>query len=173
MARARGFAAGRFAFELDGSSTGWLFSASGGDAEGDVVREALGPDGVIRKHIAGVRYTDIGLGAGAGMGKAFYQWLTDTLDHKFARKDGAVLSVDTGSREVARLNFFNALVREIAFPTFDATAKDPARLTVTVAPEYARRVKGSGAKVPTSSVTAQKQWLPSNFRFEDRRRRLL
>jgi hypothetical protein len=63
VARARGFAAGRFAFELDGTQAGWLESASGGDAEGEVVLEQPGADHVVRKHLGNVRYRDVVLEA--------------------------------------------------------------------------------------------------------------
>jgi phage tail-like protein len=167
VARARGFAAGRFAFELDGTQAGWLESASGGDAEGDVVQEQPGADHVVRKHLGSVRYSDVVLEAGAGMEKAFYEWIGASLAHTYQRKDGAVVSVDQNLKEVARLAFFNALITEVTFPALDAASKDPAALTVTVAPEYARTNKGSGAKVSGSQgAKAQKKWLPSNFRLQ-------
>jgi len=166
VARARGFAAGRFAFELDGAVAGWLQSASGGEAEGDVVQEKVGADHVVRKHLGGIRYSDVVLQAGAGMEKPFYDWLAASLAHTYQRKDGAVLSVDQNLKEVSRLAFFNALIGEITFPTLDAAAKEAASLTVTIAPEYARTIKGSGAKLGPAKASAQKKWLPSNFRLQ-------
>jgi len=167
MARVRGLAAGRFALELDGAQAGWLTSVSGGDAEGEVVHEPVGPDAVVRKHLGSVRYTDIELAAGAGMEKAFFDWVAATLTQRFTRKDGTVVSVDSASKEVARLSFFNAIVREITFPALDAASKEAAQLTVRVSPEFARRSKGSGAKVTAPSAgKRQKTWLPSNFRLK-------
>ena len=167
MARERGVAAGRFALELDGAFAGWLTSASGGEAEGEVVQEPLGADSVVRKHLGGVHYTDLELTAGAGMEKAFSDWIAATLAHTGTRKDGTVISVDATLKEVARRTFFNALVREIELPVLDAGAKDAATLMVRVAPEDARTTKGSGAKVAApSSAKVQKKWLPSIFRLQ-------
>lgn len=165
MPRRREVAAGKYALELDGVTAGWLQSASGGDAEGEVVQETIGADQIVRKHIAAVHYTDIELSCGAGMETSIYDWLASTIEHKFVRKDGAVSSLDFNSKEVARLNFFNAVVREIAFPALDAASKDQATLTVTVAPEYARRVKGSGAKSSSVGTKGKKPWFPSTFRL--------
>ena len=123
-------------------------AASGGEAEGEVVEEKPDADQVIRKHLGIVRYSDLVVGAGAEMDASFTR-LGATLEKRFQRKreDGAVL-VDQNLKEISRLAFFNALVREITFPTLDAGSSDPASLTVTIAPEYARTIKGSGAKLP-------------------------
>src|ERR1043165_10211313 len=71
----RGFAAGKFALELDGVHAGWIHSAEGGHAYADVVTEKQGPDGIVHKHLAGVKYEDIAITCGAGMSKAFFEWI--------------------------------------------------------------------------------------------------
>lgn len=45
-------------------STGWIQSVDGGHATSDVVTEKVGPDHIVHKHIAGVKYEDITLVAG-------------------------------------------------------------------------------------------------------------
>ena len=43
-----------------------LAAAKGGEAYGDVIEETVGPDLVVRKHIAGVRYAEIEIECGTG-----------------------------------------------------------------------------------------------------------
>ena len=162
----RTYAGGRYLLELDGADAGAIASAEGGYATSDVVEEKLGPGVLIRKHLAGVKYEDITIECGAGMASAFYKWLSDTLDLKIVRKDGALVTTDYNFREVSRLNFFHALVSEIAFPALDAASKDAAKLTVKLAPEYTRSVKGAGGGSAKVDQQRQKRWLPSNFRLK-------
>jgi phage tail-like protein len=164
----RGYTGGKYALELDGTTAGWVQSIRGGDASSDVVEEKLGANTTIKKHLAGVKYSDIEVDCGTGMSKPFYQWLVDTFDQKHTRKNGAVVSADYNYNETSRLTFFNALIKEIAFPTLDAASKDPAKLTVTFSPELTRRQKASGS-VKGNGYTGtqiQKKWLPSNFRLK-------
>jgi T4-like virus tail tube protein gp19 len=165
----RGYTAGKFALDLDGKTAGWVQSIRGGEALSDVVEEKLAPGAVIKKHIAGVKYSDIEVVCGTGMSKSFYQWLTDTLDRKYSRKDGAVISADYDLKEQSRLLFSNALIKEIGFPALDAASKDPAKLTVKLSPEYTRRQKGTGGSVKENGyggAVVQTKWLPSNFRLK-------
>src|SRR5437868_2986400 len=83
VADKRGFTAGKFALELDGVHAGWIFSAEGGQAVADVVTEKVGPDGIAHKHIANFKYDDIAITCGAGMSKAFFDWIQASFDKKF------------------------------------------------------------------------------------------
>src|SRR3954467_12743083 len=68
----RGYTAGRFLVELDGSAAGFVDSFEGGDVFSDVVVERIGADGIAHKHLAGVRYDDLALVVGANMSKSFF-----------------------------------------------------------------------------------------------------
>jgi phage tail-like protein len=165
----RGYTAGKFALDLDGTTAGWVQSMRGGEALSDVVEEKLGPGAVIKKHIAGVKYSDIEVACGTGMSKSFYQWLADTVDRKYSRKNGAVISADYDYKEQSRLSFYNALIKEIGFPALDAASKDAAKLTVKFSPEYTRQQRGGGPSVKGNGyigAAVQKKWLPSNFRLK-------
>jgi hypothetical protein len=165
MPLTRPYPAGRPALELDGVHAGFLSSAAGGDAVGEVVSEQLGADGVIRKHLAGIRYTDVVLQCGPGMGGAFFDWLSLTTSQKHQRRDGAVLETDFDGKERSRLAFTQALVTSIGFPALDAGSKDAAKLTVSLAPEQTHRTAGSGAPIEPETVAVQKTWLSANFRL--------
>jgi hypothetical protein len=162
----RGYAASRVALELEGARAGWPMSAVGGDATSDVVAEKLGTDSVQRKHIGGVRYTDILLTCGLDMEPAFWAWLADALEHRHTRHSGAIVFLDYDSKEQQRITFNNALVAEIGFPALDAASKEAGRLTVRLRPETVRRQKGGGASYANAAIGKEqsKKWLTSNFR---------
>ncbi len=166
MALQQAYTAGRFALELDGTSAGLVQSAEGGAVASDVVTEKLGPDGIVHKHVAGVKYDDITVECGTGMSQAFYAWIADTLDRAHIRKNGAVVGYDQTLRETSRLAFYNALISEITLPALDASSKDAAALTAKISPEYTRRQ--SGSQSPGSSLGANKQprWLRADFRLD-------
>ncbi|HYF92750.1 MAG TPA: phage tail protein [Symbiobacteriaceae bacterium] len=161
----RGYVGGRFALELDGVVVGWLFSADGGYATSEVVTEWFGP-GMAKKHLAGVKYEDITITAGAGMSKAFYDWISSTLAGSYPRKNGAIIAVSFDSKETSRLEFSNALITEIGMPALDAASKDAAKMTIKFTPERTRLRKSAGERVKLpGDFSKQKTWLPSNFRL--------
>jgi hypothetical protein len=162
----RSFAAGHFMLELDGVDAGWLASAEGGFAVADVVEEKPGADRVVHKHLAGVKYTDIQLGFGPGLSKGLHEWITDTLEGKHLRKNGAVVTADFDFKERERLTFMDALISHIDFPALDASSKDSAKLTLGLAPEQTRRVKGSGGKLAGQLGAKTAKWLLANFKLE-------
>src|SRR5688572_5884613 len=135
-AEQRSHTGGKFLLELDGQHAGWLYSIEGGQATSDVVNEKLGTDGVIRKHIAGVKYEDISIQCGAEMSKHFYDWIKSSFDHKATRKNGAVIAADYNFNTMTVLKFSNALISEIGFPALDAASKEAAKMTLKFSPEF-------------------------------------
>src|SRR5262249_1590807 len=124
----RGYVAGRYGIELGGALAGWVQSVEGGHAFSDVVNEKLGPDHVIHKHIAGVKYEEITITCGTGMTKPFFDWVRDSFDRKDTRKDGAVITADFNFNEASRMTFNQALISEIGFPALDASSKEAAKI---------------------------------------------
>jgi len=163
---ARGYVAGKYGIELAGAPAGWVQSIEGGHAFSDVVNEKLGPDHIIHKHIAGVKYEDITISCGTGMTKPFYEWIKASFERKNDRKDGAVVAADYSYNEISRMTFTHALISEIGFPALDASSKDAARMTIKIMPEFTRTTKGSGKQFGKIDTKIQKKWLPSNFRLK-------
>jgi phage tail-like protein len=154
---ARAYTEGRYTIELDGTTAALLKAEEGGYATADVVVEKIGSDRIAKKHVGPPRYEDISLEVGAGMSKNFWAWIKDTMDHKFSRKDGAVVAANAQLAEVSRLSFYHALITEIAFPELDASNRDPFKLSIKLAPEYTRQVAGSGKPVNAgAAVNANK-----------------
>ncbi len=165
----RGFTGGRFVLTLDNSEVqGFVQSVEGGNIRAEVVTERVGPDIVQRKHLANPKYDDIAIEVGMGMSKSLYQWIEDSFDHRHTRKNGAIVAADFDYGALSVREFQNALITEVGFPALDAASKDPAYMTIKLAPETIA-YKGAGEAVDikgaVSLTKAQKQWLPSNFRF--------
>jgi hypothetical protein len=134
----RSYTAGQYALDMKGIFAGWVASMEGGNAVSEVVSEKMGPDKIVRKHLAGVKYEDITVTCGTGMTKPFYQWIADSLAHNYSRMDGALIQADFNHKEVSRLSFVEALISEIGFPALDASSKDAAKLTLKFSPEICR-----------------------------------
>jgi phage tail-like protein len=166
MADGRGFTAGRYSMDLAGVTAGWLQSVEGGGATSDVVSEKLGPDHIVHKHLAGVKYEDITVNCGAGMAKNFYEWIKASFDHKHMRKDGSIHSCDYDGNIKSTLDFFHALITEIGFPACDAASKDAAKLVTKFAIEHSRKKKGSGKGELKVDAAKAKRWTARNFKLE-------
>lgn len=146
-----------FVLELDGIAAGLPVSAEGGDAVADVVVSPADPDGIQRKQLGAVRYTDIVLTCGIAMEKPFWSWLSDTVAGKGSPRDGALRILDFDRKERERATFTNALVTEIRLPPLDAASKDAFQLTVRITAEHVRRERGSGASLPATVKGKQVQ----------------
>lgn len=165
----RAYTAGKYALELDGQFAGWLWSVEGGNAVAEVVTERLGPDHIVKKHLGQPKYEDITIQVGTGMSRDFYQWIQDTVNGNYARKSGAIIAADFNLKEQSRREFKEALITEIGVPALDAASKDAARMTIKLSPETTERVASKGGTVVGTAAgkgaSAQKQWLPANFRL--------
>ena len=158
----RSFIGGRFGLEIDNTYCGAINQFEGGSFTGDVVSERSGQDRIPRKHLGIPRIEPITVETGLDMGKPWYDWIARTMNGEVVRKTGAVIEMDPSSKEIGRRTFTNALISDIEFPTLDAAAKDPGKMTVTFVPEQLQLVAGSGKQYPSG---AKKNWLASNFRL--------
>jgi phage tail-like protein len=155
----------KIAFALDGEFAGWIDSFEGGSARGTVVEEKQGTDGVVRKHISGVKYEDITITCGTAMSKAFYDWIASSFDHKHSRKNGAIVAWDFDKKTAQIREFADALLTEVGFPALDASSKDPAFMTLKFSPEYTRGSKHDAADVQAPFNMEQKHFSPAEFRL--------
>src|SRR5215204_6395227 len=163
----RDYPTGSSLLELSGTFAGQVLSTEGGDATSDVIQEKLGSDPVARKHLAGVRYTDIELECDARMERNFFDWIRDTLNHKFTRKSGAISFPDFNYQVDSRVEFAHALLTGVSFPALDAGSRDAVSMTVKLTPEYTRRQKGSGQlQSAPGGLKGRAGWTAANFRLQ-------
>jgi phage tail-like protein len=111
-----------------------------------------------------VKYETISVTAGADMPRPLANWMIDTLNLKYSRKNGAVLGLDYNFKEVTRRSFFNGLLTEVVFPELDAASKEPAYITLKISPEYTRVSTTSGATMTAAEAPTIKKAVSSNFR---------
>jgi len=157
------YTAGASVLTLDAVVVGPLRSVDGGGAVAEVITEAVGPGTIAKKHIGQVKYEDISIRTGLNS-KPVIDWIAATWKQNYQRKNGSILGTDYNLTVRSERQFFNALITETTIPELNAASKDPAYLTVKIAPETIVARAGDGAKAP--ATIAQKSWLPSNFRFE-------
>ena len=163
-AAARSYAAGIYGLELDGQFVGPLTGFVGGNLTADVVTEAAGPDLISHKHPGAARVEPLTIECGLPMARPFYDWIKASIEPgaKLPRKSGAIIEFDPGRKEMGRRVFTNAAITEVEFPACDGSAKDPARLAVTLAPDSVRLAASKGTVFPNQ---ARQSWLRSNFRL--------
>jgi hypothetical protein len=164
-ADSRTYTGGRFMLDLAGHSPGFLRSFEGGAITADVIEEETLGLQPAKKHIAGVKYEDIRIRTGLGMPAPFCEWLAAFADGKAERRSGALVATDFDYKEKARRTFQDALITEVSIPALDAASKDPAYLSVKIAPGSVEDFVGGGTKVP-APASRQKAWLPSSFRLQ-------
>jgi hypothetical protein len=141
---------GKFFLNLDGAPCGFVKSVDGGGIAAEVIHEPSGPSQFVKKNIGPLKYEDVTLQVGLSMAKAVYDWIA--ADYRLEARS---------TRE-----FFNALITETTIPAMDASSKEPAYLTLKLAPEYTRFKRASGKVTGADGKGRQKLWLPSNFRLE-------
>jgi len=163
-AAAQGFVTAGFNLLIDGSQAGSLVSATGGSATSDVVLEKLGPDHIVHKHLAGVKYEDITIQPTFPVSPQLAAQIDSMMNLKLDPFGGAVQEFSFGLKVMVERDFTNALVTEIGFPACDAGSKDPAYLTVGFSPETTTRVTNPKSTVPAPRGRPR-VFLPSNFRL--------
>jgi len=147
--------------ELNGVIVGQPHSVQGGEGVAEVVHEPPGPDGVVRKHLGELTYPDIVLRVGLNLGSSFYTWVSTLFNHSAVEASGAVIATDYDYKVKRRLEFGNAIVREVTFPALSAASTDTVFMTVSIAPQFTQRVPATGTVFKAS--TKPTPWLAGNF----------
>jgi len=161
----RGYSAGHHILTIEGVNCGSPKSVDGGAAVGDVVIEKLGSNHTEHKKLGGLKYEQITLEVPFTGAKPLYDWITAAWTGNYQRHNGSLLDADFDMNVKAERQFTNALITETTFPLLDASSKEPAYLTVKLAPELVRSTPKAG-KAPIDTAARQKQGLVSNFRVE-------
>lgn len=159
-------ASAQYVLELDGAMAGHLSSAEGGNLYGEVVNEKIGTDRIQRKHIARAKYEDLTITCGAAMGSELYDWIKGTLTGNGPRKNGAVVMVDHSGQMINRLNFYNAMIKEVSLPVFDSSSKEAGKITLKLSCGYTQRSYPGGSVSMNAFAQQQKRWLLCNFQLK-------
>ncbi len=152
-----GFGGASFILELDGAVTGFVKGVQGGEPFADVVTEKLGPDHIVHKHLAGVKYEDISISVGMGTSKGMYEWIKATLDKSFLRKNGSIVGCTPSLQEAVSGDFTSGLITEIGFPELNGSF-DPTKMTVKLTPDYTRITARKGKAPITPPRIGKGTW---------------
>jgi hypothetical protein len=145
--------------EIDGKKSGVLHGVEGGAITAEVINEPAGPSSFVKKHIGQPKYEELTLQFAFGMGRALYTWIQHSWNMSYERKNVKLVEgerVRTASQ---------CLVTETTIPALDAARRDPAYLTLKIAPEMiAVAPQPSEAEALKENTT--RPWAVSGFRFE-------
>ena len=150
--------------EIEQVNQGFVQSFEGGSTFGDVAVEKLSPDHIVHKHVAGVKYDDITVTVGTGMGKDLYEYVKSAFGTAHIRKDMSFKRADFNQNVTWQMDVFHTLVTGVRFPELDASSKNLGLLTLTLTPEFTR-IKPASGKLSQSLGSKTKQWITSNFRL--------
>ena len=164
--QASSYAGGRFALLMDGEVMGFLKSVSGGIVRTDPATHDLGPRRTLRRNAKLLAIKPVAIDVGMGMSEAFYEWIEMAFDGEFARRTGQIHAVDFDMQSKSVREFRDARIVEVTFPELDGSSKDPAYMTVKLAPEKMISGPGTGQTIKGEGADRRKQWLCSNFRIE-------
>ena len=122
-----------------GVRLGFLRAVDGGLPIASVVSEKA-ESLIPKKHLGPISYTPLVMQCAAGMSSVLFDWINASWTGKAQRKDGSIVTADVNLTIVNQRDFVQALITETTIPALDGSSKDPAYLTVTLAPEPRRPV---------------------------------
>jgi hypothetical protein len=162
----RSYAAGRFAFGIDGQFAGFVKKVSGGTIKGELVTHNLGTSNVQKKHLATISHEPLTMEVSMGMGNPLWEWVRASWDRGFVQKNCELQACDFNHKVQAVRAFSDAYIKKVTVPAMDGSSKEPGYFTIEVDPRIIRYEKGTGAEIKGDELLGSKKWLCSNFRFE-------
>jgi hypothetical protein len=147
---------------LDGAAAGFVKKVAGGGISAEVVVEPVKTGSPAKKHIGQPKYEEVSVDVGFMMTRNFYEWLSSSWKSSPTRKDVEITTLDPSMAPVSAQKYSQALITGTTIPTCDGASKEPAYLTVTLAPETTRAVRPSKASSELGR-NEQKVWLSSDF----------
>lgn len=156
----------KISLELEGQPVGFLTSVEGGNAFAEIVPEAVGPDGIQRKHPGALRFEDLIVGVPLSTdSKPLVAWITESFTKPPSARNGAIVYMDFNMMAVKRLEFAGAMLSEITVPTAEAASKNAASLILRITPQSTSLAGSSGKPALAPLGAKQKNVIAGNFRF--------
>lgn len=161
------YSSAHFALALDGAVVGTLRSIDGGKVSVDVVNYQAGDHGEYWRQLAKPKYENIKVVTALAGRKELWKWMNEFITGDGQRRNGALIAADYNYKEKAKRSFWDALIESIDFPKFDANDKNPANVTITIAPERITYEKGDGHQLDERdpSIGDQQHVAACNFTF--------
>jgi phage tail-like protein len=162
----RSYAAGRFAFGIEGKFAGFIKKCSGGVTKGEVVTHKLGTSNFERKHLATISHEELTLEISMGMGQDMWSWIRSSWDQGFIQKNCELLACNFNHEVQAVRTFQDAYIKKVTVPACDGSSKEAGYFTIVLDPYMIRYEKGDGSKISGEENVDSKKWLCSNFRLQ-------
>jgi hypothetical protein len=160
----RPYAAGHFAFELDGAKVAaYIKSVEGGFTKANLVDEPIGPDPLHVKHLSTREIEPIQVEMGLSGSRNVLLWIQDSWNRNFTRRNGQVQHGDFNKWGQFDHSFTNALIMETAFPTLDGSTPEVGYLKVKFLPEAVEPKQVRSPRIVSPPPDTQKMWLNSAF----------
>ena len=166
MGDKRSFAAGRFAFGIDGKFAGFVRKVSGGAIKTEPVTHNLGTNYIQRKNPGNLDYDMLTFEISMGMGKPLWEWILASWQQDFQQKNCELQLCNFNHEVQVVRSFQDAYITKLTIPTLDAGSKDPGYFTVEINPSAIRYEQGDGRRIVGEESLNVKKWLCCNFRFE-------
>ena len=150
---------------IDGNSVGDLRAVRGGDTNAEVLtQDPVPPSPYGKKQLAAPSFVPITFEVGMDSTASLYAWMQSSFQGEITPKNGSFLRTEFDYTSPVQVDFDNALLSRVTVPALDGKNKDPAYMTIVLAPEVVRMLPAPMA--PAVLPPPTKSWLTSNFRVE-------
>jgi hypothetical protein len=164
----RSFAAGRFAFGIDGVFAGYIKKVSGGADETAVAVHSLGTTLVQKKHLSTIKHEPLSFEISMGMGEEMWDWLRDSWDQDNTTRDCQLITPDFDHEVQAVRQFSQAYIKKVRIPAMDVDNPEPGYWNIELdAEEVLYGNEELNKEIVEEDENAHStKWLSSNFRME-------
>ena len=160
--KSKSLTSARYGLRLDGKYLGNIHSFSGGTTQAKTSKSST--RAVAKKNVSVLTNEPLAVEVNSLLAIDFYDWVTETLDERGDSRDLELLALDVRGKIFMTRHYSDANIRNVTFPTLDASSKKSANLSVTV--HYDQVHIGKGGGTVKSKAKGKSQWMASNFRVE-------
>ncbi len=150
---------GDWALMIDGGFAAPVRRVEGCGIAAPVVKEKVGPDGIQRKHIAGVSPGSCRLALGLAMEPALADWLAGAFDNSLLRHQVTLVRTDAPGAQALRLA--DTSIAAVTVPALERSAPGAQFLQIDLQPEMVTRI--ASPELPAGSDLALHPIDPSSL----------
>ena len=162
----RSATSGRFLLEVGSSRAAFLKSFSGLAYEGEQTKHDHAVENFRTKQLSTFKYSDAKAKIGMNQAGELMEWIRASFRKQCMVKSGAFTAANFDYKATHRIEFRDALIKEIALPKLDATSKDAAYLDLTFQAEDVTHMKANGEDIKGEYNELAKRNQPHMFRLE-------